>query len=84
MRADQSHRLDPALIAPAAPKPPRATVKACLLQLRVPFGSPRTGTDLVLIKALTGDVGTSSHLSGYPTNQEFQQQATTDCATSGN
>jgi hypothetical protein len=62
MRADQSHRLDPALITLAAPKLPRAGVKACSLQLRAPFGSPRTGTDLVLINALAGHVGTGVQL----------------------
>jgi hypothetical protein len=52
MRADQSHQCDPALIALAAPKLPRARVKACLLLARAPFGAPRTGANLVLINAL--------------------------------
>jgi len=71
MRADQWHRLDPALIALAAPKLRRAGVKACLLQLRVPFGSPRTGTDLVLIDAVIRQVGTGTQVTGYPTNREL-------------
>jgi len=71
MRAGQSHRLDPALIALAAPKLPRASVKACLLQPRVLFGSPRTATDLALIHAFTGKVGPGIQMSGYPTNREL-------------